>query len=88
MTIKDTIKNTINSDSGSILISVILGLGLAALFRTACNGPDCRIIRGPNPKEVNDYVYKIQGDCYKYTPYVTSCQSGKTATSSGPSESP
>lgn len=73
------IKDALNSDTGSILISIILGLGLSALFYKACDGQECRVIRGPNPKDLRDYVYRIQNECYKYTPYVTQCETEKRA---------
>jgi hypothetical protein len=69
------IKDVLDSEAGSVIISIVLGLGLAALiFRKACNGSGCIIVQGPNPKEVSDYIYKIKDDCYKYTPYVAPCE--------------
>jgi hypothetical protein len=67
------IKDIMKSDSGAIVVSIVLGLGLAALFRRACSGQGCIVIQGPNPKEVSEYVYKVQEDCYTYTPYVAPC---------------
>ena len=62
---------------GRILISVLLGLGLASLFRKVCSGKSCVIVQGPSPEETQKYYYKIDEDCYKYTPYVTSCEKRK-----------
>ena len=62
----------------SVLVSALLGLGLAALFRRACDGRggrQCVIVKGPKIEDVNKYYYKVDGQCYKYTPYVTSCDS-------------
>lgn len=58
---------------GSIILSIILGLGLAALFRQACKGDNCHIINGPDLNDVQKYYYKIDDNCYKYTPYATEC---------------
>lgn len=58
---------------GRIVISVILGLGLAALFRRACSGDGCVVIQSPDSKDVNDYVYRINSACYKYSPNVIPC---------------
>lgn len=69
------IKDLLESSSGQILISIILGLGLATLFRKACTSNNCIIIKSPNLKEIEKYYYKVDGDCYKYTPYVTKCAS-------------
>lgn len=59
---------------GRIIFSILLGFGLATLFRKACSGNNCVIINGPPIKEINDNVYKIDDDCYKYTPESTSCE--------------
>ena len=58
---------------GRIVISILLGLGLASLFRKVCSGKSCIMVKGPNVEETQKYYYKIDDDCYKYTPYMTSC---------------
>jgi hypothetical protein len=67
------IKDLLESPTGQIIISVILGLGLATLFRKVCTSNNCIVIKGPNLKDLEKYYYKVDGDCYKYTPYVTNC---------------
>lgn len=69
------LKDIFDSEIGRILVSIILGLGLAAVFRKVCTGNNCIIIKGPNVEEVQKYYYKIDNDCFKYTPVVTSCES-------------
>ena len=59
--------------TGSIIISVILGLGLAALFRRACKGKECVIVKAPPTNDTNNYVYKIDDDCYKYHKTAAQC---------------
>jgi hypothetical protein len=64
---------------GAIIISVILGLGLAALFRTVCHGDGCVVIKAPDASELQKFVYRIGGnsandaECYKYTPEEVPC---------------
>ena len=65
------------NESMVIIVSIILGLGLASLFRQACKGNSCIIAKGPNVKEISKKVYKIDEKCYKYTPYATKCSSQK-----------
>ena len=67
------LKKILESRVGAIVLSVILGLGLAAVFRQVCKGNDCIVVKGPNMEEVNKYYYKIDDNCFKYTPYVTQC---------------
>lgn len=59
---------------GSKIISIILGLGLAALFRNVCDDKRCVVIKAPNSHDMTTYYYKLQGDCYKYTPEEVACK--------------
>jgi hypothetical protein len=68
----------LNDPIGRIIMSILLGLGLASIFRKVCNGKSCIIIHGPNPKEITDYYYKINEDCFKYTPYTSECKKNET----------
>tara|TARA_Y100000389_G_scaffold185312_1_gene204593 strand:+ start:93 stop:302 length:210 start_codon:yes stop_codon:yes gene_type:complete len=54
-------------------ISIILGLGLASLFRQACKGDKCVVIKGPKLQEIEKHIYKIDDKCYKYKPVPTMC---------------
>ncbi len=60
---------------GVIIVSIILGLGLASVFRQVCKGSNCIIIKGPSIDEVTRHTYKIDKDCYKYSPVVVECES-------------
>lgn len=55
-------------------ISIVLGLGLASLFRQACTGNECVILKGPSLREVQKNTYKIDEKCYTYKPEATLCQ--------------
>ena len=68
-----SISDLLKSNTGSIIISVVLGLGLAALFRKACSDNKCVVIKGPNTEETRNYHYKINDECYKYEPVFTDC---------------
>ena len=67
----------LESKLGQILISIILGLGLATVFRKVCKD-NCVIVKGPSLDEINKFYYKIDDDCFKYTPQVTHCDSKPT----------
>ena len=67
------INDLLNSKSGSIIISIILGLGLAALFRQVCKDKQCIVIKGPNISETQKFYYKVDDKCYKYTPVIAEC---------------
>lgn len=57
----------------SIIISVLLGLGLAALFRHSCKSNSCVVIKGPDKQDVTDYYYKLDDVCYKYEEVPSKC---------------
>ena len=59
---------------GKILISVIWGLGLAAIFRRVCEGRSCIVIKGPKPKDIDNKIYRFNKKCYKYNSYAAECK--------------
>lgn len=67
----------IESRIGKIIISIIWALGITALFRHACTGPDCIVIKGPDPNKVKKNVYGNGDKCYKFDPYVVNCAKNK-----------
>jgi hypothetical protein len=67
------ISKFMESQVGRIVISLILGFGLATIFKKVCKNNNCVVINGPRPSDVNQYFYKLNEDCYKYTPYITPC---------------
>lgn len=67
------LQNLLDNRIGQVIFSIILGLGLAAIFRKVCTGDRCLVVHGPPLKDTKDYYYKVDGDCYKYTPEATKC---------------
>jgi hypothetical protein len=63
----------INTKEGQIIVSVLLGFGLATLFRKACKDQSCIVIKGPKMTEINGVFYRVGDTCYQYTPQITSC---------------
>jgi hypothetical protein len=70
-------KRILNSDTGKIIISALLGLGLATLFQRVCNDKNCIIFNGPVITEIDDKIYKYGEKCYKYTARPEKCDSTK-----------
>ncbi len=56
----------LHTGNGKIIMSVILGFGLATLFRSVCKGKNCSIILAPPFEEINGKIYKHNGKCYTY----------------------
>ena len=42
----------VHSFTGKILMSIVLGIGLATFFRSVCKGKYCKIIRSPPTEEL------------------------------------
>lgn len=68
------INKVLSSEFGAIVVSILLGVGLAALFKTACKDGKCIVINSPPSSETDKYFYKVNDDCYKYSPVAAECQ--------------
>jgi hypothetical protein len=71
---KSKLISFLESKKGSIVFSMLVGFGIAALFKKACNDNKCLIIQSPDISELNDYYYRTNNVCYKYTPVEAECE--------------
>ena len=67
------IKKIINSSQGRIVMSIILGLGLATLFKRACKGNNCVIFEKAAEEDVDDKTFKYGDKCYKFKMESSGC---------------
>lgn len=67
----------IHTENGKILMSILLGFGLASLFRTVCKDKNCIIFHAVSLEKIKDKVYKFDNKCYKYNIKPTMCNSDK-----------
>lgn len=71
----------VHSGRGKIIMSILLGFGLASLFRKVCKDNNCLSFHAPPLDEFKDKIYKQNGKCVKYTPVATKCSlNAKTIT--------
>jgi len=63
----------LHGETGRILMSIILGLGLASLFRRVCKGRNCVVQKAPPLEEIDDQIYKFQDKCYQYNAVSVKC---------------
>jgi hypothetical protein len=63
----------LNTWQGRFFISLLLGLGLATMFRNVCTGDKCITFNGPVISEIDDKVYKYDEKCYKYKTVAAKC---------------
>ena len=67
----------IHSHTGKLLMSALLGFGLATLFRKVCTDKKCIIFNGPIIGDFDKKTYQYDGKCYKYKTVASKCDSTK-----------
>ena len=70
---KFNLKDLINSARGRAVFSILLGLGLATLFRKACNNRNCLVFKAPSLNNIKDKIFGYNKKCYKYEEKGTTC---------------
>lgn len=55
------------------LISLLLGFGLAAIFRPLCKGPECIVLRGPPVNKIRGAVYQFGSKCIEFNAKPIEC---------------
>lgn len=58
---------------GQLLISVVLGVGLASLFRKTCTEKGCYKFIAPKVSETENNIYLHDGHCYKFKTQTKPC---------------
>ena len=67
----------VHSHTGKIIMSILLGIGLATFFRAVCKGKQCRIVSAPPMEEIEDQIYKFDNKCYKLEKNTIKCDKNK-----------
>ena len=70
-------KRMLNTTIGQTLISILLGIGLATMFREVCEGKNCIVFNGPVISEIDGKTYKYDDYCYKYELVSVKCNPAK-----------
>lgn len=55
------------------VVFVLLGFGLAAMFRSSCKGQRCVVVEAPDPKKIEGKTFAFDGKCYKFEANTVSC---------------
>ena len=71
------LKRLIYSDVGRIVISIILGLGLATLFRKVCKERDCLVFHAPKLDKIKNQIFKFKDKCYQFEEEIEKCDENK-----------
>lgn len=67
----------LHTKNGRYIMSVILGFGLATLFRAVCKDKNCVIKHAPPTEEIDGKTYKFGDKCYKYSASSQQCDTKK-----------
>lgn len=70
-------KRLLYSTIGKYIISILLGLGLATLFRKVCNERNCIVFRGPKLNKIKNQIFKFNDRCYKFDEQIEKCSNNK-----------
>ena len=68
-----SIKTILNSERGKILFSILLGFGLATLFRKSCESSNCLIFKIPDLNKIDNKIFKFDDKCFKFQTESISC---------------
>jgi len=71
------VKRMLDTPLGQFFISILLGLGLAALFQKVCTDKNCLRFKGPIISDIEGKIYKHGEKCYKYTVESATCDKMK-----------
>jgi hypothetical protein len=67
------IKQMYKSEKGVFLLSIVLGLGVAGLFKMSCDSRSCLIYKAPNLNEKRQI--KVNQKCYDVSEEMVDCDS-------------
>lgn len=71
------LRRLLYSDIGKYIISILLGLGLATLFRKVCKDRNCIVFKAPNIQKIKNQIFKFENKCYKFIESIEKCNNNK-----------
>jgi hypothetical protein len=63
----------LTTKTGRVVMSVLLGFGLATIFRAVCRGSGCQVIKAPPLAELEKPVKQADGKCVAYDRVPIDC---------------
>ena len=71
------IKRLLYTPVSKYVISIVLGFGLATLFRKVCKDRNCILFKAPEIEKIENSVYKYNDKCYKFKSKAETCDYSK-----------
>jgi hypothetical protein len=69
------VKNFIGSEKGVFILSIVLGIGLACIFKMSCDSQNCIVYKGPDYSEKK--IIKYNNKCYEPNEHMETCDTTK-----------
>ncbi len=67
----------VHTETGKLIMSILLGFGLASLFRTVCKDKKCFVFHAPSLEEIKDKTFHFDDKCYQFEPVSSKCDKTK-----------
>ncbi len=71
------IRRLLYSEIGKYVISILLGLGIATLFRRACKDRSCLVFKAAPIDKIKGQVFKFDDKCYEFKAHGQKCNPTK-----------
>ena len=71
------VRRLLYSKHSNIFLSIILGFGLATIFRKVCKKRNCITFRAPPMDEISGKTFKFNNKCYKFKEHIVNCDKSK-----------
>ena len=71
------LKRLTNNYIGRAFISILLGLGLATLFRKVCKDRECIVFKAPSIDKIKNDIFKFDEKCYTFKESAQTCDDNK-----------
>jgi hypothetical protein len=71
------LKRLLTGEFGKIFISVMLGLGIASLFRKTCKDRKCLVFRATPIEKIKNQIFKFNNKCYTFHETAGNCDKNK-----------
>ena len=71
------LRRLIYSEVGKYVMSILLGLGLATLFRKVCHDRSCLVFHAPHINKIKGQIFDFDGKCYTFEEKAERCDQNK-----------
>jgi hypothetical protein len=65
----------INDERFNVFFSIMLGIGIVAIFRPICSGEQCNVSKPPKENDFDKFVYRMGGKCQEFKTDIVECPS-------------